>query len=45
MALPPELAGPEQALHSVVDRSVPGPAGQIPVRVYTPTPGSRSPRL
>ena len=44
MAMPPELAGPEQALHSVVDRTVPGPAGQIPVRVYTPTPGSRSAR-
>lgn len=39
-ALPPELAGPEHALHSVVDRTVPGPAGQIPVRVYTPAPGS-----
>jgi acetyl esterase len=45
MALPPELSGPEQPLHSVADRSVAGPAGQIPVRVYTPTPGSRRPGL
>ena len=45
MALPPELAGPEQALHSVVNRAVPGPAGTIPVRVYTPTPASQLPGL
>ncbi len=45
MALPPELAGPEQAVHSVVDRSVPGPAGPIPVRVYTPTTAARLPGL
>jgi acetyl esterase len=45
MTLPPELAGPEQALHSVADRTVPGPAGPIPVRVYTPTAGSRLPGL
>lgn len=45
LALPPELAGPERPLHSVVDRTVPGPAGQIPVRVYTPTPGRRLPGL
>jgi len=45
LALPPELAGPERPVHSVVDRTVPGPAGQIPVRVYTPTPGRRLPGL
>ena len=45
LALPPDLAGPERALHSVVDRSVPGPAGEIPVRIYTPAPGSRFPGL
>jgi len=45
LGLPPELAGPERPLHSVVDRTVPGPAGPIPVRVYTPTPGSRLPGL
>jgi acetyl esterase len=44
-ALPPDLAGPEPALHSVVDCTVPGPAGRIPVRVYTPTPGSERPGL
>jgi acetyl esterase len=44
-AMPPELAGPEQALHSVMNRTVPGPAGEIPIRVYTPTPGSGRPGL
>jgi acetyl esterase len=45
LALPPELAGPERPVHSVVNRTVPGPAGQIPVRVYTPTAGRRFPGL
>lgn len=45
LALPPELAGAERQMHSVVDRTVPGPAGEIPVRVYTPTPGRRLPGL
>jgi acetyl esterase len=45
LALPLELAGPEQPVHSVMDRTVPGPAGQIPVRVYTPTTGRRLPGL
>jgi acetyl esterase len=45
MALPPELGGPEQAVHQVIDRTVPGPAGRIPVRIYTPTPDSGLPGL
>lgn len=45
LALPPDLAGPERPIHSVVDRTVPGPAGPIPVRVYTPTAGKRLPGL
>lgn len=45
LSLPPELAGPERPLHSVVNRNVPGPAGPIPVRVYTPAPGGRLPGL
>lgn len=45
MSLPPELAGPERAVHSVVNRNVPGPAGPIPIRVYTPTAGDRLPGL
>ena len=45
MSLPPELAGPERSLPSVVNRTVPGPAGPIPVRVYTPAPGARLPGL
>ena len=34
-ALRPRAPGPEVA--SVVDRSVPGPNGDVPVRIYTPT--------
>ncbi len=45
MALPPDLAGPERPLHSVADRRVPGPGGEIPIRVYTPAPGSGLPGL
>ena len=45
MALPPDLGGPEQPLHGVADRRVPGPAGEIPVRVYTPVAGSGLPGL
>ena len=41
MALPPDLAGPEQPVHRVEDRHVPGPSGPIPVRVYTPAEGKR----
>ncbi len=45
LSLPPELAGPERPMHSVVNRTVPGPAGQIPVRIYTPTAGRALPGL
>ena len=45
MTLPPELAGPEQPVYRVVDRTVPGPAGRIPVRIYTPTAAARLPGL
>ena len=43
--LPPDLGGPERPLHRVEDRTVPGPSGPIPVRVYTPAPGSAWPVL
>lgn len=45
MSLPPELAGPERPLPSVVNRSVPGPGGPIPVRVYTPVAATGLPGL
>jgi acetyl esterase len=45
MALPPDLAGPEQPVYRVVDRTVPGPAGRIPVRIYSPTSADRLPGL
>jgi len=38
-----ELGGPGDAVAGTEDRTVPGPAGPIPVRVYTPT-GGTSPR-
>ena len=34
--MPPDLAGPSQAVHAVVDRHIAGAAGPIAVRVYTP---------
>ena len=40
-ALPPDLAGPEEAVERVEDRTVPGPGGPIPVRVYAPGGGQR----
>jgi acetyl esterase len=32
----PALNGPPAAVAAVVDRRIPGPAGELPVRVYTP---------
>lgn len=43
--LPPELAGPEQPVHHVATREVPGPAGPIPVRVYSPPAATARPAL
>jgi acetyl esterase len=35
-----ELAGPGEEVASVENRTVPGPAGPVPVRIYTPGRGS-----
>jgi acetyl esterase len=35
-----ELSGPGEEVASVEDRTVPGPAGPVPVRIYTPSAGS-----
>ena len=32
-----------EAVHSVEDRSIPGPACQIPIRIYRPQPDSKQP--
>ncbi|WP_425551874.1 alpha/beta hydrolase [Fodinicola feengrottensis] len=40
-----ELAGPATPVHSVVDTSVPGPNGAVPVRIYTPSEGKPLPVL
>ena len=39
------LAGPEQPVARVEDRTIPGPGGPIPVRVYWPIVGQRLPAL
>jgi acetyl esterase len=36
-----ELQGERTEISSVVDRTVPGPLGEIPIRVYAPGPGPR----
>lgn len=33
------MAGPRVEVHSTEDRSIPGPAGQLPIRIYRPGPG------
>ncbi|HZI78216.1 MAG TPA: alpha/beta hydrolase [Vicinamibacterales bacterium] len=43
--IPPELAGPEQPVHRVVNRRIPGDGGMIPVRVYYPVEASQLPAL
>ena len=35
-----ELGGPGEAMADIVDRTIPGPGGEIPVRIYTPTGGT-----
>jgi len=44
-AFPPELTGPEQPLHAVDDRVLPGVAGPVPIRVYRPSAGAPLPAL
>jgi acetyl esterase len=39
----PALNGPAAAVAAVADRGVPGPAGELPVRVYTPEGETRFP--
>jgi len=44
-AMPPELAGPEQPVHQVENRRIPGDGGLISVRVYRPSAASPLPAL
>lgn len=39
------MAGPEQAVARVENRSIPGPGGPIPVRIYWPLAGQSLPAL
>ena len=43
--MPPDLGGPEQPVHQVEDRRVPGDGGLIPVRVYRPSATPSLPAL
>ena len=45
MVLPPDLAGPEQPVHRVDTRTIPGRSGPISVRVYVPTADPMLPAL
>jgi acetyl esterase len=42
---PPEASGPDTPIFRVEDRRIPGPAGTLAVRVYTPRPGDALPGL
>jgi len=44
-AMPPELGGPEQPVHKVENRRIPGDGGLIPVRVYYPFETAQLPGL
>ncbi len=44
-AMPPDLAGPEQPVHAVENRRIPGDGGLIPVRIYRPSAASPLPAL
>ena len=39
------LAGAPEAVHEITDRTIPGPAGGIPVRVYRPSDATSLPML
>src|SRR5215472_8082557 len=39
------MAGPEQPVTRVEDRTIPGPGGPIPARIYWPLVGKRLPAL
>src|SRR5688572_29759036 len=43
--MPPELAGPEQAVQQVENRRIPGDGGLMPVGVYRPSAASPLPAL
>jgi acetyl esterase len=45
LVLPPDLGGPEQPVGRVENRTVPGPSGPVPVRVYVPQPAGARPAL
>ncbi|MFO1401410.1 MAG: alpha/beta hydrolase [Steroidobacteraceae bacterium] len=40
-----QMAGPKVAVHAIEDRCIPGPGGEIPIRIYRPRAGDDGERL
>ena len=40
-----QMAGPKVAVHATEERRIPGPGGEIPVRIYRPRPAAAGERL
>ena len=41
----PALAGPVEPLHEVINRFIPGPTADLPIRIYRPTTNSSAPAI
>lgn len=41
----PTLAGPVEPVHEIVNRFIPGPTADLPIRIYRPTAASNAPAI
>jgi acetyl esterase len=41
----PALAGPVEPVHEVINRYIPGPTADLPIRIYRPTTASKAPAI
>ncbi|CAB4790294.1 unannotated protein [freshwater metagenome] len=41
----PALAGPVEPVHEIVNRYIPGPTADLPIRIYRPTSASNAPAI
>jgi acetyl esterase len=41
----PALAGPVEPIHEVINRFIPGPTADLPIRIYRPTTNSSAPAI
>lgn len=41
----PALAGPVEPLHEVINRYIPGPTADLPIRIYRPTANKQAPAI